>query len=130
MLDAIQETIILAYSSIRKLINVKSFKTWIIKILINKCNEIYREKTTSKTVSLDAYELEKYNLNKEDDFSSVEFESLMSVLSKEEKTIMILYYSEKYTTKEISKILGINESTIRSKISRIKKKLKIILEGV
>lgn len=130
MLDAIQETIILAYSSIRKLINVKSFKTWIIKILINKCNEIYKEKTTSKTVPLDAYELEKYSLNKEDDFSSVEFESLMSVLSKEEKTIMILYYSEKYTTKEISKILGINESTIRSKISRIKKKLKIILEGV
>ena len=34
--EAVQETIIKSYSSIRKLKNSKFFKTWIIKILINE----------------------------------------------------------------------------------------------
>jgi RNA polymerase sigma-70 factor (ECF subfamily) len=39
--DAIQETIIEAFNSIHKLRESKYFKTWIIKILINRCNRIY-----------------------------------------------------------------------------------------
>lgn len=38
--DAIQETIIETYKSIKKLNNSSKFKKWIIKILINKCNRI------------------------------------------------------------------------------------------
>ena len=41
--EAVQETIIKSYSSIRKLKNSKFFKTWIIKILINECNNIYKK---------------------------------------------------------------------------------------
>ena len=39
--DAIQETMIIAYKSLKSLENTKYFKTWIIKILINECNKIY-----------------------------------------------------------------------------------------
>ena len=42
--DAVQETMIETYKSIRKLNDIKKFKKWIIKILINKCNRIYRRK--------------------------------------------------------------------------------------
>ena len=41
--EAVQETIIKAYSSIKKLKNNQYFKTWIIKILINECNSIYQK---------------------------------------------------------------------------------------
>lgn len=40
--EAVQETIIKAYSSLKKLRNAKFFKTWIIRILINECNDIYK----------------------------------------------------------------------------------------
>lgn len=130
VLDALQETIISAYNSIKNLSNTKAFKSWIIKILINNCNAIYRKNNDSNTISIEQYDIDSCNASTYDISSNIEFESLISILSKEEKTIMILYYSEKYTTKEISKILKINESTIRSKILRIKKKLKIILEEV
>ena len=43
--DAIQETEIIAFKSIKKLEHPKYFKTWIIKILINECNKIYRKNT-------------------------------------------------------------------------------------
>lgn len=42
--DAIQETMITAYMKIKKLKDNSSFKSWIFKILINECNQIYRKK--------------------------------------------------------------------------------------
>ena len=45
--DAIQETMIETYKSIKKLNDPNKFKKWVIKILINKCNRIYRRKSTS-----------------------------------------------------------------------------------
>ena len=40
--DAINETILKSYKSLKKLKNIQYFKTWITKILINECNNIYR----------------------------------------------------------------------------------------
>lgn len=48
----------------------------------------------------------------------------MKILSKDERTILLLYYSEGYKTKEIGKLLNINDSTIRTIISRAKKKIE------
>ena len=42
--DAIQETIYKSYKNLRKLRDNSLFKTWIIKILINECNNIYKKK--------------------------------------------------------------------------------------
>ena len=57
--DAIQETMIEAYKSIKKLKDKKKIKQWLITILINKCNRIYRRKY-KKDISIDEYNLEKY----------------------------------------------------------------------
>ena len=48
--DAIQETIIEAFKKIIKLKNTESFKTWIIRILINKTNDIFRRKKHKKEI--------------------------------------------------------------------------------
>lgn len=42
--DAVQETTIEAFKSIKNLKEINSFKKWIIKILINRCNRIYKRK--------------------------------------------------------------------------------------
>ena len=52
----------------------------------------------------------------------------VSKLEYEERIIITLYYLEKYTTKEIAKILHKNENTIKTKLSRGKKKIKRYLE--
>lgn len=46
--DAVQETILQALKSIKKVKQPQYFKTWIIKILINKCNKIYQKKLNHK----------------------------------------------------------------------------------
>lgn len=128
VLDAVQETIISAYQSIDKLKKVSSFKSWLIKILINKCNYIYNGKK-KETISIDSLNETKY-LVEDKNLLNLEFADLLGELNCDEKTIIILYYDEKYKTKEIAKILEINESTVRSKLFRAKKKLEKTLKEV
>ena len=45
------------------------------------------------------------------------------------KLIIILYYNENYTTKEISKILSMKENTVKSKLFRAKDKIKNNCKG-
>lgn len=42
--DAIQETIMHSYDKLHTLKNFNYFKTWIIRILINECNIIHRNR--------------------------------------------------------------------------------------
>lgn len=120
--DAVQETIISAYQSIYKLRDTTKFKSWIITILINKCNRINKKKS-KQNVSYEEIDIERY-VGKCDVFTSIGFDELISILSKDEKTIMTLFYSEDYTSKEISKILKLNENTVRRKISDARKKIE------
>ena len=124
--DAVQETILIAYKSIQKLINPSKFKFWLIKILINECNKIYNNQKNS-SYDID-HKLDSIVYDKED--SNLEFLNLMNVLDSDEKNIFILYYQEGYTSKEISQILNINQNTILSKLSRGKEKIKNTLKEV
>ncbi len=56
----------------------------------------------------------------------INFNFICNKLNKEEGTIILLYYMEKYTDKEIGKIMNIKESTIRTKRTRAKDKIRKI----
>lgn len=119
--DAIQETILLCFKNIHKLKDNALFKTWAIRILINECNKIYK-KTKRKAISIEESEINIKDENYND--GNLSFHILIRNLSKEEKTILTLYYCSKYTTSEIADILKIKENTIKSKITRAKNKLR------
>lgn len=124
--EAIQETMIEAFKGINKLKYNQYFKTWIIKILINKCNKIYR-KNKKENISYEYNNIEN-QISNDEIKSDVDFYILISRLEYEERMIITLYYLERYTTKEISKIIGKNENTVKTKLSRAKKKIKRYLE--
>ncbi len=125
--DAIQETLLETYKNIKKIKEIEKFNGWITKVLVNKCNDILRIRVKD-TYSYDKFEREKYTAMYDDEYieidSNVDLFSMIDFLSNEEKTIVILYFSKGYTSNEISQILNINDSTIRTKIRRIKLKLE------
>lgn len=124
--EAVQETMVEAYKEIKKLKYNQYFKTWIIKILINKCNKQYR-KNKKENISYEYNNLE--NQIKENEIQTdIDFYIIISKLEYVERIIVTLYYLERYTTKEIAKILNKNENTIKTKLSRAKKKLRRYLE--
>ncbi len=124
--DILQETMIIAYLNIKKLKNNCFFKTWIIRILINNCNKLYKRK---KHQSLDDNEVFQKIGSFEIDLSNIEFENFIAFLSEDERTILTLYYYLGYTTKQIAEILHKREGTICSKISRAKVKIKEKYKG-
>lgn len=123
--DVIQETMIEAYRNIRKLREPKKFKKWVITILVNKCNKVYKRKY-KKDVSIDEYDLDKYIVsnnykNIDDDLN---FYSLLKKLKYEERIVIILYYMEQYSIKDIKEILKMNENTVKTHLFRARKKIK------
>ena len=123
--DAIQETMIEALKSIKKLKDITKFKKWIIKILINKCNRIYRKKY-KKDISINEYDLDKYLItnNYKEIEDDINFYLLIKDLKYTERIIIILYYMEDYSVKEIKEILGMKESTINTNLFRARQKIK------
>ena len=117
--DAIQETTIKAYLKIKSLKDNSKFKFWLFKILINECNKIYRKRKVQE-VSIESIE----NSISSENASEKEYNELLNALKDDEKILVILFYSNGYTTKEISKILNKNENTIKTKLRRIREKLK------
>lgn len=117
--DVVQETILICFKNIHKLKDNSLFKTWLIRILINECNKLYKKR---KVISLDDKEIELKDEYHNDD--NLSFYFLIRNLKKEEKTILTLFYCFQYTTKEIANILKMKENTIKSKIIRAKNKLK------
>lgn len=117
--DAIQETVISAYRNIKSLKDDSYFKTWLTKILINKCKDIISK--NKETVILSDYAEEGYI---QEFLSEFEIEDMLNDLSKEQKLVMSLYYISQFNTREISEILKEPEGTIKSRISRAKTKLR------
>lgn len=126
--DAIQETILHSYDKLHTLKNFNYFKTWIIRILINECNIIHRNRKKqlglfnkiSNSVNNSTY---TNNIFQEVE-SNIDFDLLIQHLNYNERLIFTLYYRNKYTPTEISNILNINVNTVKSRISRAKQKIQ------
>ncbi|VYU53556.1 sigma-70 family RNA polymerase sigma factor [Clostridium tertium] len=126
--DAIQETILSAYKSICVLKNTSYFKTWLIKILINKCNDIISK--NKKVIYVEDYYESIENEDLLDDKGSIEenivFNETLNSIDESYKTVVVLYYVSGFNTREISEILKEKEGTIKSRLSRARQKLKEI----
>ncbi|MDD7794536.1 sigma-70 family RNA polymerase sigma factor [Clostridium sp. 'White wine YQ'] len=123
--DVISETILTAYEKINTLENDKLFKTWIIRILINKCNDTFKK--NSKIIFLNN---EISEMTHEDDH--IEYYDLynaIKLLNEDIQNIVILYYFNDLSISEISKITNIKEGTIKSRLARGREKLYSILNN-
>lgn len=117
--DAIQNTIIKVYKTISRLNSPQYFKTWVIRILINECNNIIRKNKREKRIE----EKFKSKANNVLD-SETNIETLIEHLPKTEQIILNLYYKDGYSYREIGYILRMNSNTVKSKMFRAKEKLK------
>ncbi|MGL4913117.1 MAG: RNA polymerase sigma factor [Romboutsia sp.] len=122
--DAMQETVLSALENISYLKKDSYFKTWLTKILMNKCNDILRK--NSKTIQLEEYFDPGYT---EDFIRSISIKEGMGILSDEQKLVLHLYYVMGFNSREISELLNEKESTIKVRLSRSRSKLKDFFQG-
>lgn len=122
--DALQEALFRAYSNLWQLKKPKYFKTWITKILMNTCFDIQRKQKSNQDI--EDYK-EKIGTS-EDMTTKVLMEKAIQELDEINRQIIILFYYEDYSIKEISEVLNVSGMNVKQRLSRSRKVLKEILE--
>lgn len=136
-MDVLQESFIKIFRHLSKFNGQSKFETWVYRIVINTCNDFLRKnkfKNSESPITLgdenDEKEIdipdnqpppEEILLNKE------RGKYILDCLEKipiEHKEIIILRDIKNFSYVEISKILDCSIGTVKSKISRARKRLK------
>lgn len=120
--DVVQDTILKVYERIEYLKNDDSFKSWLLKILGNKCRDILKK--DKNIIYLDVQIEEGY---RDKGYDEIEIKNCIAKLNESQREIITLYYFNELTYKEISEIMNIPEGTVKSKLSRAKEHLGNII---
>lgn len=99
--------------------NEEEVKKWLIIITINECKDLFKS-SWKKKVSLK---------DDENIFQKIEiqdnFEQYMERLPKKYRIIFHLYYYYGYNSKEIAELMKMKEATVRQRLARGRKILKL-----
>lgn len=116
--DAIQETVLTCYEKLHMLKNPAYFKTWMTRILINKCQDILRD-NKRRNSQLDIDEIQVAAV----DHSVSEFMDVLNGIEEKYRIVLVLFYVENLKIKEIAQLLEMNENTVSTRLSRGRKVL-------
>lgn len=117
--DAMQETALSCWESIGTLQQTRFFKTWLIRILINHCNAIYRK---NRRYVFDSIVPE--TAAADDSYANVEWMELLQCLGEKYRIVIVLYYVEGFSVREIADILKISQSAVKERMSTARKKIE------
>ena len=118
--DAVQTAILTAYEKIGTLRNENYFSTWLVRILINVCNKQLNSR--NKVVDIKEYQGVSASTQQE-----VEVRLAVESLPMKIRQVIVLYYMEQFSTKEISAILKIPKGTVLSRLAKGRELLKLEL---
>ena len=119
--DAIQESIVKAFSKVHTLKKDCYAKTWLIRILINECYNITRQDGMKGYLEENYMEISDQSEEKRD-YS--ELYRAVNNLKEELRIPVVLYYMEDFKIKEIAQILDISEGAVQKRLARAREKLK------
>lgn len=130
--DAIQDTFVTVYLKIEELKDLSLFSSWFYRILTR--NAIRRSKERMREFSQDAVNMSlaleeresKQNplviiLNQEENYK---IKAAIEELDEKHRMVLVLYYYNEFSTKEISYITGCMEGTVKSRLFSARKKLE------
>lgn len=122
--DMTQETFLRLMTWDKTFENERHEKAWLIVTASNLCKNAlkkWRRYGGSIDTTVPAAQ-------EETDLNHQVLEAILS-LGREDKAVVYMYYYEGYTTAEIAEYMGCAIPTVRSRLSRARRKLKIILGG-
>ena len=123
--DIVQEGAYRAIKNSKALKEAQFAYTWVYRIMMN---EIYRFVTQKRPDSLD--QMEDYREEGESDkYEDTDLRRILDSMDPADKAVIELKYFEELKIKEIAEILGENENTVKSRLYRGLRKLRIDLEA-
>lgn len=114
-----------AYKAILKAETLKKKEfagTWVYRIMLNEIFDFCRKEKQNTFAELPTDE------GKEDIYEDVDLKKALNKLAPEEKAVVELRYYEDLKLEEIAELLNENLSTVKSRLYRCMKKLRLELE--
>jgi RNA polymerase sigma-70 factor (TIGR02954 family) len=122
-LEAIQEVTYRAFKGIRKLKEASYFKTWLIRIMINYCNDQLKKQ---KRVIINEETLETIGVS--ENYSELELKDAMLGLDDRSREILTLKYFHDLKIKDIASTMQCPEGTVKTWLNKALKALREKLE--
>lgn len=122
--DVVQNGAYRAIRSSHKLKQEAYAETWVYRIMLNEIFRLCKEKK-KEVVSLDEIQVEQ---GREDVYGNMDLQRALDLLPSKDKAIVELRFFEDRKLEEIAQILDENVSTVKSRLYRSMKKLRIELE--
>jgi len=127
--DLAQDVFIKIWTHLDRFKGQSSYKTWIYRITVNTCLQLIRKEKTRNSVSLnEASHFVQEQSQKEKEDSVTELYQAIGQL-KEAERLIIMMVLEGQNNQDIAEVLGLEHTTVRVRIHRIKKKLHKILNN-
>lgn len=125
--DVVQNVFIKYYKNTSKItLNDLGIKKWLVVTTINECKDLFKS-FWKRNVSLLSDDLNNIHYTKTKE--SLDLLNALKCLKTKYRLIIHLYYYMGFTTKEISKIMRISESSVKVGLLRARAILRKKLEG-
>lgn len=126
-LDATQEAFISAFKNARKFKGDAQFSTWLYRIAINACTDLLRRKkrlipTEEMEVAGGGYPIDA------DIPLRIDIAAALAQLSPDHREAVLLHDVGGFPYEDIARLTGVELGTVKSRISRGRKKLAQVLE--
>ena len=134
--DVVQDTLITVWQKLKSIKSAAAYKTWIYRIVMNKCYDSLREmkknpefitdERTWKLISDTISDGQSPVLEKEE--MAVIINLLTGKLSPKQKAVFILSEIEELSNDEIASITGMNKMTIKANLHYARKNISVMIE--
>ena len=122
-LDVVQESAYRAIRDCRKVRNKDYLSTWIYRIVVNTALDMLRRKKKENITE------ELPEIPVEDQYQDLELRTVLNQLDDKSRTIILLRYFEDLILEDIADIVGDNLNTVKARLYRSLKKLRLNLEA-
>ncbi|MDO4306775.1 MAG: sigma-70 family RNA polymerase sigma factor [Eubacteriales bacterium] len=122
--DAIQDTILKCFEKIHTLRQPEYFKTWMIRVLINECNQILGH---YQRINMPG-ELPE-TARQDASLAEFEFKEMLELVDEKYRVILILHYVEGFKISEIAELLDLKENTVKTRLLRAREQVRAAYLG-
>lgn len=121
--DCFQNTFLKLYSKSPDFENEEHLKAWLIRVAIRECASYIRK--NRRILPFDAPQEQAVSF----DYDSVDMSWALMKTPPKYREVLWLYYSEAYKVREIARILGKSENTVKTLLKRGRELVKSLYGG-
>ena len=121
--DVAQTVMLRLWQSETEFDGEEHLRHWLARVTVNCCKDLSRSFWKHRVVPLETYKEPTFT----DSAKQMLFQEIMELPSRY-RVPLYLYYYEGYSIAEVSELLQLKESTVKTRLARAREKLRVRLE--